>query len=56
MAALTYYIHPVIIIMIRLMYKEIPNTLLFLLTLLFTRVLGLLICKVNNPTINKLVC
>ena len=54
-ATFTYYAHPIIILVIRQMYAEIPNTVLFLLTSFFTLVLGLLLFKVNNSTIKKLV-
>lgn len=54
LANFTYYAHPAFILLIGLVAgRDVPNTVLFLLTSVTTFVVGLLICKLNNSTLKK---
>ena len=61
LANFTYYTHPIFILLISFCWKqalghpETLNTLLFLLTAVITFVVGLLVCKLNNPVLNKYI-
>lgn len=62
LANFTYYAHPALILLINFVggvqaygNQRVPNTALFLLTTISTFFAGLLICKLNNPTLDKLI-
>lgn len=47
-ANITYYTHPLFILLIKTVYNDAPKFLVFLLTLILTLALGLLLSKSNN--------
>ena len=62
LANFTYYVHPAFIMLITFVWgivfsgqQAIPNTALFLLTVVVTLIVGLLICRFNIPILNKLI-
>ena len=57
LANFTYYAHPAFILLIGLVAgHNVPNTVLFILTTVTTFVVGLLICRMNKPIFNKIIC
>jgi hypothetical protein len=54
LANFTYYVHPAIIMLINLVFREtVSNTMMFILTVIVTFFSGVLLCRVNEPMLSR---
>ena len=55
LANFTYYSHPLIMLIIKAVYRETPNLLMFVVTIVITAGIGLFLSKFSNNKIVKLI-
>ena len=56
MANFIYYSHPIFILLLRqFSFMQNKNTMIFVLTVVITSIIGYIIVKIDNKFINKLV-